>query len=138
MTSRLFGSNFYGSLKKIGTLLFAISLIALLANCTEKSAEEKNLHNTLINEYSDTFLRVQFTDNGELHLEFELEDESSSRDALKQTAREYASFGYTEFGKSEQVNKVTVRFQGAGTGNMSAAAASESFTFAAGQLQQSQ
>ena len=138
MTSRLFDSNSYGNLKKIGTLLFAIPLIALLANCTEKSAEEKNLHNTLINEYSDTFLRVQFTDGGELYLEFELEDESSSRQTLKKKARQYASFSYKEFGKPEQVNKVTVRFQGAGTGNMSAAAASESFTFDAGQLQQSE
>ena len=137
MTSRLFDSNFCGNLKKVGTLLFAIPLIAVLANCTEKSAEEKNLHNTLINEYSDTFLRVQFTEGGELHLEFELEDQSSSREALKKKALEYATYGYKEFEKPEQVEKVTVRFQGTGTGNMSAAAASESFTFEAGQLQRS-
>ena len=54
MTSRLFVINYSGSLKKIGTLLFALPLIAMLGSCTEKSAEEKNLHNTLINEYSKT------------------------------------------------------------------------------------
>lgn len=123
---------------KISILFFvSIPLVMLMSACTEKSAEEKNLHNTLLNEYPDTFLRAEFTGNGELHLEFELEDESSSTDTLKKIANEYAAYGYNSFGNAEQVKKVTVSLQGAGTGNMSTAAASESFSFASDELKDS-
>lgn len=96
------------------------------------------MHNTLLNEYPDTFLRVQFIDNDKLHLEFELSDENSNRDTLRKKAREYAAYGYDSFNKSNQVTSVTVSLKGAGTGNMTTAAASESFIFAGEELKENE
>lgn len=123
--------------KAIVVLLILTPLALLLGQCTQKSPELKHLENNMLERYPDRFLRAYFSDNGELSLEFELVDENRSTEAMEKEAREYATYGLQQFEKSDEVLMVTVDLQASGTGNVSTAAAGESFTFEAADLLES-